>query len=447
MRSILVLGAGRSAPALVRYLRQEASNGQWQVFVGDLSLAAASRLAGDESHALTFDVADVILAREVISRHNVVVSLLPPAFQVPVAALCLELGKSFFCASYASREMEAMDHEVKEKGLLFLNECGLDPGIDHMSAMKLLQAIRGAGGAIESFESFTGGLIAKTTDPGNPWRYKFTWNPGNVVTAGHGTACYLRNGSYQYLPHNRLFRESISLTMPDGEPLEAYANRDSLRYLQAYGLEGVATMLRGTLRYPGFCAAWDALVQLGCCDDSYALRSVDKMTHRGFVESFLPPGNSLPEDRLSELVRPESRARVLKCLTWSGFFDDTLVGLETGTPAQVLQMILNKRWAMQPGDSDRVVMLHRIRYGKEGKYFECTSGFSAEGEPDGLTAMATTVGLPLAMAVELFLKDKIKVRGVQLPVTAEFYEPILQKLEGTVITTDAHTAQLSSHRQ
>lgn len=444
MRSVLVLGAGRSAPALVRYLQQESNPGQWQVFVGDLSFAAAAKLAGNESHALAFDLGEGTRAREVISQHDVVVSLLPPAFQVPVAALCLELGKSFFCASYASREMEAMHREAAKKGLLFLNECGLDPGIDHMSAMKLLQTIRGEGGVIESFESFTGGLIAKTTDPGNPWRYKFTWNPGNVVTAGRGTACYLRNNRYQYLPHNRLFRECISLTMPDGEPLEAYANRDSLRYIQAYNLEGVSTMLRGTLRYPGFCAAWDALVQLGCCDDSYALLSVNKMTHRAFVESFLPPGIDSLEARMSELVRAEVSVAVLKCLTWSGFFEDTLVGLDAGTPAQVLQQILNKRWAMQAGDRDRVVMLHRIRYGREGKQFECTSGFSAEGDPHGLTAMATTVGLPLAMAVQLFLEDKIKARGVQLPVAAEFYEPILHKLEGTVFTTDTHTVQLSS---
>jgi saccharopine dehydrogenase (NADP+, L-glutamate forming) len=428
--SILVLGAGRSSSSLISYLEEESQKFNWSVTVGDVSFAAARSLAVGNDKAIQFDIRDVENSRKAIRSADVVISMIPAHLHVQVAALCLQEKKHLLTASYVSDEMKSFDDQAREKNLLFLNECGLDPGIDHMSAMKMIDIIKEEGGVLHSFESFTGGLIAPETDRENPWRYKFTWNPRNVVMAGQGTSKFLQEGQYKYIPYQQLFKRFTPISIPEYGEYEGYANRDSLKYIETYGLHGIQTMLRGTLRFNGFCAAWDIFVQLGCTDDSYAMEGVGRMTHRDFIDTFLDrnSGKSLEEKLLRQFhLQPDGPE--MQRLTWSGFFEKEKIGLPQGTPAQILEHILNKKWNLHPDDKDLVVMWHRFVYEKKGKEKEIQSTLVARGENRVHTAMAKTVGFPLAIAAKLLLQGKIKERGVVIPTMKEIYQPVLQELK------------------
>lgn len=429
-RNILVLGAGRSSAQLISYLSSQAIQFQWQVTVGDLVLEAAQRQVIDSiGKAVLFDINNIEASTLTIREAHVVVSLLPAHLHIEVAKICLKEGKHLITASYVTDVMQALDAAARQKQLLFLNECGLDPGIDHMSAMQVIDGIHERGGVLTSFESFTGGLIAPETDPGNPWRYKFTWNPRNVVMAGQGTAKYLQDGGYKYIPYQQLFTRTIPIQVPGLGAFEGYANRDSLKYQHTYGLSGIKTLLRGTLRYAGYCQAWNVLVQLGCCDDTYALESVSSLTHRKFIELFLDGKSSVSvEDKLCRTFGITKQSDAFTRLQWSGFFADEPVGLRTGTPAQVTEHILNKKWRMLPGDKDFIVMWHRFRFTVQGKEKEIQAWLSATGVDEINTAMAKTVGLPLGIAAKLVMQGKIKRTGVTIPDFKELYEPVLKEL-------------------
>ncbi|HMG93560.1 MAG TPA: saccharopine dehydrogenase C-terminal domain-containing protein, partial [Chryseolinea sp.] len=339
MKKILILGAGRSSSSLIDYLLEKAAVKGWEVTVGDFSENFAREKVGNSPHgkAISFDINDEASSTGAVGQADVVVSLMPAHLHIMVAKICLQLRKHLLNASYVTAEMKSFDDEARSKGLLFLNECGLDPGIDHMSAMQVIDRIKASGGRLVSFESFTGGLIAPETDPENPWRYKFTWNPRNVVMAGQGTAKYLQDGSFKYIPYQQLFQRITHVTVPGFGEYEGYANRDSLKYLETYGLQDISTMLRGTLRNKGYCGAWNVLVQLGCCDDSYLMEGVDKLTHWGFLNSFIDGGNegSL-EKKISASFGLSASGEEMKRLQWSGLFTDELVGLQQGSPAHIL---------------------------------------------------------------------------------------------------------------
>jgi saccharopine dehydrogenase (NADP+, L-glutamate forming) len=437
MKRILILGAGRSSSSLISYLLEHARIFQWHITVGDLSIDNAREKIGsaDTGQAVLFDINDTEASREVIDTSDIVISLLPPSFHPLVALRCLESGKHLFTASYVSDEMKAFHEEARSKGLLFLNECGLDPGLDHLSAMQVIDRIRAAGGLITGFESFTGGLIAPDTDPENPWRYKFTWNPRNVVMAGQGTARYLHEGKNKYIPYQQLFRRLTNIYVPGYGDYEGYANRDSLKYIDTYGLDGIRTMLRGTLRNKGFCSAWNILVQLGCCDDSYQMENVAKLTHAAFLDSFLPHDRSHKGvlEKLCAYAQLTENDRPIRMLTWAGMFEDTPVGMDGGSPAKILECVLHKKWKLKPSDKDQIVMWHRFCYEVDGKEKEKQASLVATGSDATYTAMAKTVGLPLAIATKLLVLDKLQSRGVVIPITAEFYEPILAELARTGI--------------
>ncbi len=429
--SILILGAGRSSSSLINYLLDQAKIHSWQITVGDFSeQAAKDRIENSvQGKAIQFDITDTESSRLAIAAVDVVVSLIPAHLHPLVAKICLAEKKHLLTASYVSDEMKSFHDEAKAKGLLFLNECGLDPGIDHMSAMQVIDKIKASGGRLTSFESFTGGLIAPETDPENPWRYKFTWNPRNVVMAGQSTAKYLQEGQYKFIPYQQLFQRITPVTVPGFGEYEGYANRDSLKYLETYGLGGIKTMLRGTLRNKGYCSAWDVLVQLGCCDDTFNMEGVADMTHQSFINSFLGFHSSLSvEEKLASAFKLSIQSEEMKRLRWSGFFSDEKVGLDKGTPAQILEHILNKKWKLKTGDKDFIVMWHRFRYEVGGKQKEIQAYLTATGDNETNTAMAKTVGLPLAISAKLLLQGKIKTRGVVIPVVKEIYDPVLQEL-------------------
>lgn len=439
MNRILILGAGRSSGVLIAYLLKAAEENKWLVTVGDITLDAAQERVQNAKagRAIVFDIQHEKSAEASISEADVVVSLLPAYLHPIVAKLCYRNGKHLLTASYVSDEMKAFHEPALSKGLLFLNECGLDPGIDHMSAMQVMDNIKNAGGKITSFESFTGGLITPDTDPDNPWRYKFTWNPRNVVVAGQSTACYLRDGLYKYIPYQQLFRRTIPVYIHGHGNFEGYANRDSLKYIDTYSLHGIKTILRGTLRYPGYCAAWSILVQLGCCEDSYTMEGVSKMTHCDFLDSFLFTSAGISvQEKICILFGVDVNGPELERLRWSGLFTAEQVGLDKGTPAQILEHILNKKWRLKPEDKDFIVMWHRFLYEQNGEEKEIQASLAVTGTDAEHTAMAKTVGLPLAIATKLLLLGKIKSRGVVIPIASEFYNPILDelKLHGVVLT-------------
>lgn len=431
-KAILILGAGRSSSALITYLLQRAPQQAWHITVGDISLAQATERLAEFTvgKAIEFNIDNTEESRKIIRAHHVVVSLLPAHLHPKAASICLDEGKHFLTASYVSDEMKQLDKAAKKSNLLFLNECGLDPGIDHMSGMQVIDKIKEQGGILTSFESFTGGLIAPETDSQNPWRYKFTWNPRNVVMAGQGTAKFLQEGQYKFIPYQRIFTQTTPVVVPGLGDYDGYANRDSLKYLETYGLHGIKTMVRGTLRNKGFCSSWNILVQLGCCDDTYPMEGVDSMSHRDFLNAFLAyhPSHSVEEKVCKAFNLPLGGEDIAR-LRWSGFFSDELIGMRKGTPAQLLEHILNKRWKLKQGDKDLIVMWHRFRFLKEGVQKEVQAHFFAQGESEINTAMAKTVGLPLGIATKLLLQGKLKSRGVVIPVLKEFYDPILTELK------------------
>jgi len=429
MKKILVLGAGRSSSALISYLIKNASANGWQVTVGDFSKAAAQERVGGstDAQAIEFNIEQKDKSAEAIRNTDVVISLIPANLHPLVAKICLAEKKHLLTASYVSDEMKGFDAEAKTKGLLFLNECGLDPGIDHMSAMQVIDKIKAEGGKMTSFESFTGGLIAPETDPENPWRYKFTWNPRNVVLAGQGTAKYLQDGKFKYIPYQQLFQRTTPISVPSLGEYEGYANRDSLKYVDVYGLQDCKTVLRGTLRNKGYSSAWNVLAQLGCCDDTYSMDGISQMTHNDYISSFLDSGKSVQEE-ICKRFSISAQGEEMKRFNWSGLFSNEKVGLEKATPAQALEHILNKKWKLKAGDKDFIVMWHRFKYSLNGKEKEIQAWLTATGEDETYTAMAKTVGLPIAIACKFLLQNKFSSRGVVVPVTKEFYEPILSDL-------------------
>ena len=430
MKNILVIGAGRSAPTLIKYLLEQSGDNDWRVKVGDILLDLASeRINGHENgRAIAFDVLDSQQRQKEISVADVVVSMLPPSMHMDVAKDCVELGKHMVTASYVSDEMNDLNEAAKKKGVVLLNEIGVDPGLDHLSSMDILEKIKAKGGLLTSFESFTGGLVAPESD-NNPWNYKFTWNPRNVVLAGQEVVKFIQEGKYKYIPYHKVFNRIEKININGYGSFEGYANRDSLKYREVYGIDDIPTLYRGTLRRPGFCRAWDLFVQLGATDDSYTMENTEKMTHREFINSFVfyHPGDSV-KLKVAYHMGIGIESDELEKLTWLGLFDDTVVGLINATPAQILQHILEKKWTLEPDDKDMIVMMHRVFYKINGSLKRLISELVVKGDDSTYTAMAKTVGLPMAIATKHIANGVINSPGVLLPITKEIYEPTLKEL-------------------
>ena len=360
-----------------------------------------------------------------VKKADIVISMLPASLHFKVAQDCVKYKTNLVTASYVSEDIKSLDTQAKENGVLLLNEIGLDPGLDHMSAMKIIDQIKAKGGELKSFKSYCGGLVAPES-VSSPWQYKFTWNPRNVVLAGQGVAQYIRNGKYKYIPYHRLFKRTESLTILDQGEFEAYANRDSLAYRGIYGLNNIPTLLRGTLRRPGYCESWDLFVELGMTDDSYQM-NVSGMTYMNFLNSFMREANNTSQNRLKKHFRITDN--VLTKFDWLGFFGDTKIEIKKATPAQVLQSILESKWTLGKDDKDMVVMQHQFVYELDGTEHELHSSFVTFGEDQTYTAMAKTVGLPVGVATKLILKGIIKGKGVKVPVEKSVYNPVLSELE------------------
>ncbi|MBL0048669.1 MAG: saccharopine dehydrogenase NADP-binding domain-containing protein [Bacteroidetes bacterium] len=432
MQSIFVIGAGRSSSSLISYLLTHASFENWRVKVGDVSLELAQqKIAGHEKgEAIAFDMNDEAQRHKEIQGADLVISMLPANLHGKVAQDCVRFKKNLVTASYVSDEMKTLDEAAKEAGILLLNEIGLDPGIDHLSAMKIIDAAKAAGEEITLFKSYCGGLVAPESND-NPWGYKFSWNPRNVILAGQATAQYKENGEYKYIPYNRLFTQTESITVEGIGSFDGYANRDSLSYRAPYGIENIPTILRGTLRMTGYCKAWNVFVKLGLTDDTYKIERANEMTYRALIESYLPFGKKSTKEKLIEFMGADFDAAVLEKLEWLGIFDETKIELPNGTPAQILQHLLENKWLLKPDDKDMIVMQHQFetRNTSARKVRKIYSTLVVKGDDNVHTAMAKTVGLPMAIAARKILKGEIKLTGVRIPVMKEIYEPVLQELQ------------------
>ncbi len=433
MRKILVIGSGKSSSYLIKYFLDKSESENLHITIGDINIDGARNLIGDHRNAkaIILDIFDQSSRSEAIKNADIVVSMLPTRFHIEVAKACITHNKHMVTASYVSPEMQALDGEARTKGLVFMNEIGVDPGIDHMSAMQVLNSIREKGGEIILFESFTGGLVAPESD-NNLWNYKFTWNPRNVVLAGQGGAAkFIQEDTYKYIPYNRLFRRTEFLDIEGYGRFEAYANRDSLKYQSVYGLDNVKTLYRGTMRRVGFSRAWNIFVILGMTDDTYTLDNSENMSYRDFVNSFLPysPTDSVELKLRHNLKIDQDDIVWDKLLELDVFNPNKMVGLKSATPAQILQKILMDSWTLKPEDKDMIVMYHKFGYKINGKSHQIDATMVVKGEDQTYTAMAKTVGLPVAIATLSILNGTIKTPGVQIPITEEVYTPILKELE------------------
>jgi len=430
MKKILVLGAGRSSSSLIRYIlkNNEKLDCALRVADRDLELAKKKTNGSANSEAVSFNALDSNERLPHLEWADIIVSMLPARFHIEIARDCVRLKKNLITPSYVTPEMLELEEEAKSNGVIILNELGLDPGIDHMSAMKIIDQVKAKGGKLTRFESFTGGLIAPQSD-NNPWNYKFTWNPRNVVLAGQGSAArFLQNSKYKFVPYNKLFSRTKDIEIENYGMFEGYANRDSLTYLEAYSIEDIPTIYRGTLRRKGYSEAWNVFVQLGLTEDTYKLPNTENMTYREFINSFLTYHETLSlEEKLQKTL--DVSDEVMSKIKWLGLFEDDIIGNANLSPAQVLQKKLEEKLTLEEGDIDLIVMWHKFNYELNGSTHEIISSLIVEGEDQTFTGMSNTVGLPLAIAVKLVLSGEINTPGVHLPVTPDIYEPILNELK------------------
>ncbi len=442
MRNLLVLGAGQSATYLIRHLLARAEERGWFVTVGDRDPDLAQQAVGEHPRgdAVALDVNDAELRAAQIEGAAVVLNFLPQQFQGLVAWDCLAHGRPMISVSYMDRPMAELDADARRKGVLFLTEVGLDPGIDLMSSMAIIHRIHQGGGTIESFESYGSGVPAPEVEP-NPLRYCITWNPRNVVMAGEHGAQYLEHGQLKIIPWHQVFHHSWPKQVAGFGVMEAYPNRDSLAYRDKFGIPDTETLVRGTLRYPGWSETWHQIVRLGLPNESIAIPHLQRRSFREIVEMFLPEtiSGSTVEWRLANYLGISHTGRIMENFEWLGLFSAEPMGIEGSTAADALIFLLKRRLALPADGRDAVILLHETvaRYSEKGGRRErVTSTLVEYGKPGGETAMARTVGLPAAIAAELLLAGELPLTGCQVPTHPAIYDPILRRLAAEGLAFD-----------
>lgn len=431
MQNLLIIGAGRSSTALINYILEQARQHNFFITVADADIELARGKINNhpKGRAIWLDASKVNDRREVINRHDVVVSMLPPQMHLEVAQDCITLGKHMVTASYVSKQVYRLGDEARQRALVFMNELGLDPGIDHMSAMQQIHRIKSMGGKITAFHSYTGGLVAPESD-NNPWHYKFSWNPRNVVLAGQGTAQFLEDNKLKYIPYRRLFRQYRLVDIPNMGTYEVYANRDSMLYRDAYGLQDIRSLFRGTIRNRGFCDAWNALVRIGLTDATFPIVNSDQLSYHDLMEAFLgiSQHTGSVKDRMAKMIEVDPEGEVMKKLEWLGLFSKRRIKVKDATPALILENLLLEKWVLKPDEKDMVIMQHVFEYEINRKKKKLTSTLVMEGLNGIETAMSRLVGLPLGIFVKQLMLGKISTTGVNIPTMPEVYEPVMAEL-------------------
>ena len=430
MTNILVFGAGKSSSYLIKYLLDCSLKQFWQVTVADSNLNAALAKIGDHSfgRAVQLDIHEDLLRKRQIGQADLVISLLPPSLHFIVAKDCIELRKNLITASYLSEEIKSLHIDARNAGLLFMNEIGLDPGIDHMSAMKIIDEIERLGADISSFKSYCGGLVAPESD-NNPWHYKISWNARNILNAGKSGAHVMDNGIEKKFDYSDLFNQYELIKVPGLGNLAAYANRDSLNYRNYYGLEQVKTMLRATFRYEEFCLGWNTIIQLGLTTENMKFTDAGLTYYDWFMYATKAVEGNNPSDKIRNIT-PKEKDLVINLIDWLGLFNNDKINLAGEmSSADILLQRMEEKWKIEDYDKDMVVMRHEFDYARKNIETRLSSTLIVKGEDKTYTAMAKTVGLPMAIFAKLLLTGKIKnLVGVQIPIMKEVYKPVLKEL-------------------
>ena len=428
-QTILIIGAGKSATVLIQYLQQKAVENDWYVMLadGDEAIAKNKWNNAPNGNALGINIENELDRQNLVQKADIVVSMLPAQLHFLVAKDCLEFGKPLFTASYVDDNMRSIAAEIESKQLLFLCEMGLDPGIDHMSAMAIIDEIHEKGGKISSFKSHCGGLVAPESDD-NPWHYKISWNPRNIILAGKAGAIYLENGATVSKDYATIFEQVPVVDLPGIGHLAYYPNRNSLSYIDTYHLHGVKDFVRTTLRYPAFCIGWNAIVQLHLTDETVIELAPNTTVQNWFA-------THIQQNGLEKILEKYTQDAIIKeQLEFIGLYETATIPAQFNSNASILQWLLEGKWKLADTDKDLVVMLHEIEYSIGDRQFKLDSSLVLTGEDAINTAMATTVGLPLAMGVCAYLKGEIQMTGLHIPIDARIYQPILKCLaeEGIV---------------
>ncbi|HEY5464098.1 MAG TPA: saccharopine dehydrogenase C-terminal domain-containing protein [Hanamia sp.] len=444
MKTILLFGAGKSATCLIDYLGKCSDENNWKFLVCDsnLSLAQSKTKNFSSAEALSFDVSNEEKRHEYISKVDMVISMLPPGLHFLVAKDCVTFSKNLLTASYIDEKIKSLKKEIEKKELLFLGEIGLDPGIDHMSAMKMINDIKAKGGKITSFKSHCGGLVSPESDD-NPWHYKITWNPANVVMAGSAGAIYRDDGRTIEVPYSEIFGdENNIIDVPGLFPLAWYANRDSLSYIETYRLNDAKTFIRTTLRYPSFCRGWNKIIKMDFTNKNDREEIKNCKT---FADWFNLKKEKLVSEKETDLLKTDFfNPEFLEQINYLGLNEKEKISIEISNSASLLQHLLEKKLVMKPEDKDMIIMLHEVEYLIKEKKVKIRSCLIVKGEDQLHTAMAKTVGLPLGIAAKLILEKKIQLTGLHIPVIREIYEPVLKELEFNGIKFNEQTKESSS---
>lgn len=431
MQTILVAGAGKTSIYLIEYLLGNAQKNKWKVIVADGNATAIeSRIKNHPSAvAAVIDITNEKERASLVQQADIVLSLMPPHLHILLAGDCLKYKKNLITSSYISDEMKAMNDAVADAGLMFMCEMGLDPGIDHMTASKIINSIHKVAGRITSFKSYCGGLVVPESDD-NPWRYKFSWNPRNIITAGSAGAKYLQNGKQVSVPYLRIFDNNKKIKIPGLNAMAYYPNRDSLKYPSLYNVEDVKTFIRATLRYPVFCKGWQALILLGLTSQSDNIDTIGMTRASWVMRKTKCPDNTPLKKHIAKRLGVMTDDTVMEMLEWTGLFESTPLPEGKYSSADLLLNILLPKWEMTPEDKDMVVMQHEIEYEHKGKFITLISSMVLMGEGGERTAMAKTVGLPMGILAGQILSGKITPpQGVVLPTMQAVYRPVLKELE------------------
>ena len=425
-KNILIFGAGMVAPPVIKYFLK---NTEYRIVVADQVYSKAEKLAGNSERTkpIKLDINEGTKVDEEISRADAVISVLPYAFHPVVAEYCIKQRKHLITASYVNDSMRKLDERAKAAGIILLNEIGLDPGIDHMEAMRIIHKIKDEGGQIDSLISFCGGLPAPEANT-NPLGYKFSWSPLGVLLAGKNQAEYLRNGRNVKVAPEDLFKNPEKINIEGIGELDGYPNRNSLPYIDIYGIQSATTMLRGTLRYKGWCPFIEAAAEIGLLGEesnNWKGFSYESMMRELIQET----GNADIKIALSNFLQLDIDSDVIKAFEWLGFLQKKPLPLESGSALDILTKNLQAKLQYKKGERDMIILQH-LFYAKypDGRSKEIKSSLIDFGIPDGDTSMARTVGLPLAIGARLILEEKINETGVQIPVIPQIYLPVLREL-------------------
>ncbi len=432
MKQVLVLGAGKSAPYLIATLLEMAEKHDWFVTVGDLDKEMARERVGDHprGNAVRFEVNDSQLRDRLISEADLIVNMMAPRFQDLIAWDCVQHGKHMISVSYRSRGLRDLEPDAEREGVLLLSELGLDPGIDHMSAMKLIRRIKDEGGRITGFTSYGSGIPSHEQEH-NPMRYAVTWNPRNVVMSGEAGAQYMEDGHIKIVPYHHVFHHTWPVEVDGVGRLEAYPNRDSLSYMKTFGLDHVHTMIRGTLRYPGWSETWSRIVQLGLPNGTLRIPNLAKRSYAEVVEMFLPLNISGPKlpTRVARFLGISPTGGIIEKMKWLGIFDETPTDCRGDTSADMMTELLERKLPLLDDQRDMVVLKHDMEVIYDDRPTEhISSTMVARGEPGGFTAMSKTVGAPAALAAKLILRNELNLTGCCIPTLEPIYVPVMAAL-------------------